>query len=167
MLALIAAIALGYCQSKSPAVQLKVVRQTLENGKPVVFFRITDSANRTLHVAVPKRCPHDGKGDDSPPDLKDFPRSCRGSTDFTVPAITTTEVWHLAVEVISEDTSVPSRIKRTARFIWYDLRSSGNGPIRQRLRCYKLAWSTAAPERTTLFSDDITNPIAQKIRTTP
>ena len=102
------AIGLGYWQGKPAGIRLTIVREVMNNERPVVYFRFADTKNRSWAINHPQ-CFLAG-GQRVSTHALGLPILTRGTWDFAVDAPTKTDVWRLAVDV-SPGHGFASRVK--------------------------------------------------------
>src|SRR5579859_7273898 len=157
-----------WSKKTQPLLRLQIVKQSIEQGKPVVFFRLDGDSNlRILIHGVEKvtGAALDGRYD-SPVSSKDIWAPCQLShwafagQDFGVLALTNVPIWKLRV---TSTMSVPSRLGafKAMPTMWSFCRSKG----RPFLQIAKTTWNMGLSGYTGIFetnvieSDLITNSV--------
>ncbi len=114
-------------QSGDPGIRLKIMRQDVERGKPVVFFQLQEAADRRFQIQNVQRLIGDMVQDPSGPDFwavsqyAEIGSPNKGRRDFGVRAPTNCPEWRLRVTVTMEPASPLGRLKEMSK-AWSNLR---------------------------------------------
>ena len=123
-------------QTNDPRLHLKVVRQTVEQGKPVAFFRVEGGTNRRIALSRVSRTIVENNSSCTlstaheldefagllPPGPIHVPSLARKGFGVFVP--TNAAIWQLSVTVEKEDLSPSDRFSKMPA-VWKSMRKQG------------------------------------------